>query len=207
MSNRPKSDLNKAEHGTVAAFLSNLLGSLDGAGLSEKMLRELIKDRERLDRGTIAFVDAVVQFTRIINCDVNPKEHRGMAVDQHQKQGLLQWNSAKISLYLSEHQKGYKRMKVVDLYEEVKNKGILNGCVLDFLLEYDFLAPEAWKKGGYIFFWATIYKKSLSETPTIHNKFVRGVYWNSVHNRWGEVRYCFDTTMDEGCRTAILEAV
>lgn len=98
-------------------------------------------------------------------------------VEEHIKNGKIEWNPKKVSLYISEKQKsGY--INGNELRKEIKNP--LNANVLDYLLNNPHLIPEEWKQDEqgqtrYIFFWGTIYRDSDDDL------YVRCLYWRVGH--------------------------
>lgn len=100
----------------------------------------------------------VVVKTHVIDCNADPHVPENWKVEEHIKGGELTWNPEKITLYLSDKQKG----GVIEgnkLRKELKGKPVLNANVLDYLLKNPHLIPDEWK-GKYIFFWGTIYRRS-----------------------------------------------
>lgn len=120
----------------------------------EWWLTQTKETRERLVRGTheLKFVK------HLIDCDADPYIPEGWKKEEHHKGGQLEWNPAKIQLYLSEKQKG-RYIKGYKLRKELAEKPVLNANVLDYLLAHSELIPEEWK-GKFIFFWGTIYRDS-----------------------------------------------
>ncbi len=112
----------------------------------------------------------------IIDCDALPSIPDGWSIEEHRKGGKLEWNSEKVSLYLSEIQ---KTGLIVgnELRKELNHKTVLNACVLDYLLDNPHLIPEDWK-GKCIFFWGTVYRRRNG------GLFVRYLYWNGGRWRW-----------------------
>ena len=95
----------------------------------------------------------------LIDCSADPYIPGGWTVEEHQKGGTLEWDSAKILLFLAEKQKT-GLITGHDLRKELVDKPVLNANVLDYLLAHPELIPEDWKEGEYIFFWGTIYRYS-----------------------------------------------
>jgi hypothetical protein len=96
-----------------------------------------------------------------IDCDADPFIPDGWIVlpEDHfpnRVKGIFIWDPTKVSLYLSKHQKGHDYLSGNDLCEELKNKPVLNACVLDYLLANPHLIPEEWER-KLILFWGTIY--------------------------------------------------
>lgn len=104
--------------------------------------------------------------------------YKNWTVEEHIKNGKIEWNPEKVSLYISEKQKsGY--INGNELRKEIKNP--LNANVLDYLLNNPHLIPEEWKQDEqgqtrYIFFWGTIYRLSVGRLC------VRCLFWGG--GRW-----------------------
>ena len=113
----------------------------------------------------------------IIDCDSDPFIPDGWTVEEHRKGGQFQWDSAKVSLYLSKRQKGGKLITGDDLRREPEGQPVLNANVLDYLLAHPELIPDEWK-GKYIFFWGTIYRNRVGRL------YVRDLAWNGDGWRW-----------------------
>ena len=101
----------------------------------------------------------VVIKTHTIDCDSDPYVPDDWKVEEHIKGGELRWSPDEVELYLCDKQKdgvieGNKLRKLL------KGKPVLNACILDYLLANPQLIPEEWK-GKAVFFWGTIYRRSL----------------------------------------------
>ncbi len=94
----------------------------------------------------------------IIDCDADPFIPNDWSAEEHKKGGLLKFNPAKISLFLSKDQKKCS-ISGNDLRKELSVKPVMNANVLDYLLAHPELIPGEWK-GKFIFFWGTIYRDS-----------------------------------------------
>ncbi len=119
---------------------------------------------------------------RFIDCDAQPFVPDGWSVEEHRKGGLLEFDPAKIELYLDRRQKSgkivghYFRQKLVD-------KPVLNACVLDHLLANTALIPGDWKRDEqgrtrYIYFWGTVYRDSIAYQR------VRYLCWSGGRWQW-----------------------
>jgi len=98
----------------------------------------------------------------IIDCDANPVCPNGWEVEEHQKCGQWEFDSKKTKLYLSLTQDIGRAIEGHELREELADKSVLNANVLDYLLKHPELIPEEWK-GKLIFFWGTIYRRSVGD--------------------------------------------
>lgn len=94
----------------------------------------------------------------LVNCDAFPFIPEGWSVEEHKKGGNFQFDSIKISLYLSQRQKN-GGISGIDLKRELDKKPLINANVLDYLLHHPDLIPENWKS-ELVFFWGTIYRDS-----------------------------------------------
>ena len=112
----------------------------------------------------------------LIDCDSAPFIPNGWSVEEHKKGGFFKFDPAKISLYLSKKQKKGS-IGGHDLRKELSDKPVMNANVLDYLLAHPELIPEEWK-GKYIFFWGTIYRRSVGSLC------VRFLYWHGSKWYW-----------------------
>jgi len=93
----------------------------------------------------------------IIDLDKNPFVPEDWKVEEHIKGGELEWDPAKVALYLSEEQQGDKMIQGHQLREELKGKPVYNANLLDYLLKNPQLIPGEWECEA-VFFWGTIYR-------------------------------------------------
>lgn len=110
--------------------------------------------------------------SKAVDLDADPFVPDGWSVEEHGKGGKIDFDPAKIALYLSEGQKDGEWIKGNKLREELKGQPVLNANLLDWYLrkENQHLIPEEWK-GKAVFFWGTIYRGPGG------NLFVRCLYW------------------------------
>ncbi|MEK7546220.1 MAG: hypothetical protein AAB554_04060 [Patescibacteria group bacterium] len=110
--------------------------------------------------------DQIATFTRstVVDLDADPFVHYGwkvLPIDQPPNviNGQFAFNPSKLSLYLSEKQKGNGWIVGNQLLEELKTHPVFNANLLDWLLkpENQHLIPEEWKRNA-VFFWGTIYR-------------------------------------------------
>ena len=136
-------------------------------GLAEAVFNKLggMEGAQRFLRGDAE----VVIKTHTIDCDANPYVPDGWKVEEHIKGGELVWNPDEVELYLCDKQKG-GTIEGNELRKLLKDKPVLNACVLDYLLANPQLIPEEWK-GKAVFFWGTIYRHSRGLLC------VRFLYW------------------------------
>jgi len=130
--------------------------------------------------------DAVPQgLRRLIDCDSSPWCPNDWKVEEHKRGGQLEFDPAKVELYLSPGQKGERTIKGHELRKELEGKPVMNACVLDHLLANSNLIPEVWKQDEqgltrYIYFWGTVYRASDDG-----DLFVRCLCWDDGRWRWG----------------------
>jgi hypothetical protein len=122
---------------------------------------------------------------RLIDCDTSPWCPDGWSVVEHCKGGQIEFDPAKVELYLSTGQHGEKTVEGKKLRREIKFKfkSVLNACVLDHLLANPHLIPESWKvdeqgRTRFIYFWGTVYRDS-DRSPC-----VRCLYWDGGRWAW-----------------------
>jgi hypothetical protein len=103
---------------------------------------------------------------RNIDCDGQPFIPNGWKIESHQPGGQIEFDPAKIDLWLFEEQtRGTITGNELRPLVERRPGVILNACVLDHLLKNTALIPESWKQDDqgrtrYIYFWGTIYRDS-----------------------------------------------
>jgi hypothetical protein len=119
---------------------------------------ETLADIRRVIRGE-AKIEAV---KHIIDLDADPLVRKGWCVESHVAGGQLEWDSSKVSFYLSETQKS-GRIQGHELRKELADKDCFNANLLNYLLANPTLIPDEWKKDEsgktrYIFFWGTVYR-------------------------------------------------
>lgn len=122
-------------------------------------------------------------MNHIIDLDAAPSVRKYCTVVEHHKGGQLEWDPAKLALFLSEEQKT-GTIKGDLLRGLVTAKKAYNANMADYLLKYPALIPEAWK-GRAVFFWGTIYRGRDG------GLFVRYLYWGGTAWRWRN-RYLYD---------------
>jgi len=103
----------------------------------------------------------------VIDLDVDPFVPDGWKVEEHQRDGIFQWDPKRVSLYLSPNQRKSKSIEGNKLRKELDSALVLNANVLDYLIAHPALIPEEWKmdeknrpRYNFIFFWGTIYRDS-----------------------------------------------
>lgn len=133
----------------------------------------------------------------IINCDADPFLPKGWKKEKHHQGGQLEWDPAKVKLYMSKKQRDGV-IKGDELRQELENKPVLNACVLDYLLANPHLIPEEWK-GKAVFFWGTIYRSSGGFLC------VRYLYWDV--SRWSWYYNWLDDDWNSGNPAALLASV
>jgi hypothetical protein len=127
---------------------------------------------------------------QIIDLDSDPVILGEFQVEEHQRGSFFEWQPKEVQLYLSELQLNEKSIKGNELRNELKGKPVLNANVLDYLLKYQNLIPEQWKKDEWgrtrsIYFWGTIYSDREGRL------YVRCLFWLS--GKWQEQYSCLDS--------------
>lgn len=142
----------------------------------------------------------IVYKPQVIDCDATPFVPRGWKVEKHTKIGLLNWDSSKAGLYLSDDQQGGNFITTIDLCDELKSRIVLNANVLDFLLDHQGLIPDNWK-GKIVLFRGTIYRNSLGSPQ------VRLLYWSGAdYGSWLWDSHCLDDGCDERRPATVYES-
>ncbi|PIT94981.1 hypothetical protein COT98_01540 [Candidatus Falkowbacteria bacterium CG10_big_fil_rev_8_21_14_0_10_39_9] len=111
---------------------------------------------------------------RWVDLDAKPYAISNMAVKEHRRDGFYRFRNKKVSLFISEKQKG-GGVGGPELMQELADKPVLNANLLDHLLDHSRFIPNTWK-GKYIYFWGTIY-----ESPN-GVLWVRYLYWE--YGKW-----------------------
>ncbi|MCX6779329.1 MAG: hypothetical protein NTU97_03805 [Candidatus Magasanikbacteria bacterium] len=111
----------------------------------------------------------------LINTDAPLFIPSGWQVEEHKRDRQFLFDPTKVGLFHSPKQKNGKVISGHDLRQELKDKPVLNACVLDYLLAHPEPIPESWK-GKYIYFWGTIYRRADGDL------YVRFLYWDD--GRW-----------------------
>jgi hypothetical protein len=109
---------------------------------------------------------AIAVPEHLIDCDANPFTPNGWKVEEHQKGGQFDWSADSVKFHLDPGQQDGKYIEGNKLRKQLSGKPVLNANVLDYLLKNPDLIPEDWKKDEkgntrYIFFWGTIYRRSV----------------------------------------------
>lgn len=113
----------------------------------------------------------------LIDCDADLVVPNGWTLEEHKKGGQLQFDPAKIELFLSKKQQNGKVIEGNKLRKELEGKPVLNANVLDYLLAHPELIPDSWK-GKRIYFWGTIFRHSDG------NLCVRSLHWYGCQWNW-----------------------
>ena len=151
--------------------------ALERNGFTPAMVKKL-SEGDKLAQ-IIPFLNGQAEITvrqHIIDCDTQPFCPEEWSVEEHTKGAQLEWDLAKIDLYLcKEQEKGW--IEGNKLRKKLKNQPALNANVLDYLLANRHLIPEEWKN-KYVFFWGTIYRDSYG------NLYVRSLNWYGSEWLW-----------------------
>ena len=135
-------------------LMSQLANALSSAGFTAEDITQLynypqLGKLKKLVRGESDIV------TRIINCNIKPSDFPSWEIVNHIKGGKIPWKPKEIKLYVCDEQKN-GLIKGGKLYEKLKDKSVMNVCVLLYLLANPHLYPEWWDK--YVCFWGTTFR-------------------------------------------------
>lgn len=133
-----------------------------------------------------------LQMSITIDGDLGPKvpsglyltgegtEHRkmGKITLEKREDGKLYANGVEVVRYLSPQQQNGKSIQGHRLHAELKDKQVLNACIMDALLANPQLIPDDWKT-GYTYFWGTIFRRADGRLC------VRFLYWGGGRWDWG----------------------
>ncbi len=112
--------------------------------------------------------------SRWVDLNAAPYAIANMAVKEHRKNGFYRFDDKKVSLFISEKQKG-GGVGGLELMPELADKPVFNANLLDHLLDHPRLIPKTWKN-KFIYFWGTIY-----ESPN-GVLWVRYLFWE--YGKW-----------------------
>ncbi len=116
---------------------------------------------------------------REIDCDAKPLVPDGLKVENHIRDGVLNWNLSAVVLHLSPNQQNGRVIKGHKLLKELEKEPVLNANVLDYLITYPELIPDDWKRIGWIFFWGTRYRDDAGGIC------IRHLFWSGYRWFWG----------------------
>ncbi len=150
-----------------------IVNKLGGEEKADTLLRgELVVKPVAEDAARVITLN---ETTIVVNLGTSPKlPFSGAEVKTHIGEGWaivekradgLYVNGRKVVLYLSRRQQNGKSLEGHELRDELTGKPVLNANLLDALCDNPHLIPEDWKKDEqgntrYIFFWATIFRRS-----------------------------------------------
>ncbi len=154
--------------GLLKQLLTNLLGNDADAWGNE--FKKFLRKEPCWTNGDAKPQTALLPMSIVIDGDLNPKipsglyltgegtEHRKMGKITLEKRadGKLYANGKEVVRYLSSKQKDGKYIQGHKLHKELKDKQVLNACILDALLANTQLIPDEWR-AGYTYFWGTIF--------------------------------------------------
>ena len=161
--------------------MNQLADALEAAGYDLSLVTAMRSQVGQLKqfRVVLAGQAQIVPKQHFINCDADPFLPDSWSVHEENQlprriRGTLEWNPAKVALWLSDEQ---SRGAVIgeELKKELASQAVLPANVLDYLLANPHLIPEEWK-GKYVFFWGTVYRNRFGDL------FVRCLFW--VGDRW-----------------------
>ena len=148
-----------------------------------KELKEALKRREESIKKESSVLESFGQY--YVDCDADPLEIEGYTVISHKQIGLWKFNPCP-AFYLSEIQKDknnktHGTIRGCELYQEITDKNVLNGNVLDFLLLHPGLIPKEWLLP--LPFWGSIYMENKTGQCFVRClvHYLDGVYGHSMH--------------------------
>ena len=181
--------------------MNQLADALEAAGYDLSLVTAMRSQVGQLKqfRVVLAGQAQIVPKQHFINCDADPFLPDSWSVHEENQlprriRGTLEWNPAKVALWLSDEQ---SRGAVIgeELKKELASQAVLPANVLDYLLANPHLIPEDWK-GKFVFFWGTIYRSRDDGLC------VRYLSWRGDGWRW---RYFWlDDHWRDHCPAAVL---
>jgi hypothetical protein len=144
----------------------------------EDYFSEEITDFKVTDFSKVIFSDS---DSGLIDCSVLPAVPRpDWKIAEHRfVEKIFKWEPERVELYLSEKQKYRNYTDGKTLYQEMKDKKVLNFNVLNYLINHPQLIPREWSSpGNCIFFWGTIFKNEYDCL------FVSCLRWDSERYSW-----------------------
>ena len=165
--------------GLLKQLLTNLLGNDADAWGNEfkKFLRKepcwMNGDAKPIVLAEPKPEPAPLPMSIVIDGDLNPNvpsglfltgegtEHRkmGKITLEKREDGKLYANGVEVVRYLSPKQQNGKSIQGHKLRKELKDKQVLNACIMDALRANTQLIPDEWKT-GYTYFWGTIFRNA-----------------------------------------------
>ena len=129
----------------------------------------------------------------VVDCDALPRIPSGLSLEgegaEHRKMGKvtlekradgkLYANGKEVVRHLSPNQQNGKYIQGHKLRKELKDKQVLNACIMDALLANPQLIPDEWKD-GYTYFWGTIFRRVVGDL------YVEYLYWDGHRWDWGD---------------------
>ncbi len=181
--------------GVAMSLVTSIVKEVQRRGGTDEDIHRLVTPDGVVALGKIA--DLVVEngkHSSIIDLDAAPFVPSGWKVEEHIRGGQLEWDSAKVALFLSEGQQNGKVIQGNQLREELKGRPVYNANLLDYLLAHPELIPESWK-GKHICFWGTICRASVGRLC------VRYLYWDGY--RWDWDYLWLDNDFDDDSPAAV----
>ncbi len=168
--------MGKATHGQSNEFIGKLLVKLSDEKIAQidkqkiqKVIDSLTSKDDTVIDNFIRFINNGCRLQIIGNHEIDTNRipnlpFDGATTESHGKSGKMVLDFSKLDFYLADEQKNGSIIGH-ELRKKLKNKSVMNACVLDHLLENPQLIPEEWKKDAngntrYIFFWGTIFRDS-----------------------------------------------
>src|SRR3989344_5509559 len=118
---------------------------LDRLGVGREDLKRFRKSSSRLKAEVAKLIKGNSTSGHVIDCDADPFVPDGWKVEEHKKDGQLDFDPAQVLFHLADGQKNGKSIKGNKLRKELANMPVMNANVLDFLLANPDIIPDEWK--------------------------------------------------------------
>ncbi len=171
-------------------LMATLLTNIDPGQLDPEMVQVAIGTPQQTGRAMQAFINAGCRMPPgappILNFDIDPFIPEGWSIHPEDQiasrlTGSWELDLGKIGLHLDTGQQDGKDIVGHELKRSLESQQVLPAHVLDYLLVHPELIPESWK-GKDIFFWGTVYRKSVGYL------YVHFLFWSSGKWRWDSFR-------------------
>jgi len=159
--------------------VNQVADALEAAGYTPDDVTKLRSSLDALREFKLVLLgmSEIVAVKHVVDLDADPFVPDGWTVVEHAKGGQLEFDPAKVVLYLDEEQQNGGVIVGNQLHEKLKGQSVYNAKLLDFYLTHPRLIPEDWK-GKLVFFWGTIYRDSGG------NLCVRCLIWDGDGWNW-----------------------
>lgn len=151
-----------------------------------------IKGVQRFLSGNVS----IIVEDYLIDCDVIPSIGGDWKIEEHIKGGKIIWDSDKFKTYLCDEQK-MNPLEGNKIREKLKDRLVLNACILEYLLNNPEVIPKKWK-GKNIVFWGTIYRNPYDLLCVFY------LFWDNSSNSWKLGRGSLNETWDNKSPAVVL---